>query len=84
MKTFSVLAILARAANPWVSKATCPYMSTLRHCGCVTQPYRRPGLHSLHSVSHVPYVKAMVKLLEAFDHKVSFFLEAFCDVPINC
>ena len=38
MKTFSVLASLARAADPWVSKATCPYKSALRHCGCVTQP----------------------------------------------
>ena len=38
MKTFSVLASLPRAANPWLSKATCPCKSTLRYCGCVTQP----------------------------------------------
>ena len=38
MKTFSVLASLALAANPWLSKATCPCKSTLRYCGCVTQP----------------------------------------------
>ena len=38
MKTFSVLASLARAANPWLSNATCPCKSTLRYCGCVTQP----------------------------------------------
>ena len=38
MKTFSVLASLARAANPWLSKATCPCKSTLRYCGCVTLP----------------------------------------------
>ena len=28
MKTFSVLASLVRAANPWLSKATCPCKST--------------------------------------------------------
>ena len=38
MKMFSVLASLARAANPWLSKATCPCKSTLRYCGCVTLP----------------------------------------------
>ena len=38
LKTFSVLASLAPAANPWLSKATCPCKSTLRYCGCVTQP----------------------------------------------
>ena len=38
MKTFSVLASLARAANPWLSKAMCPCKNTLRYCGCVTQP----------------------------------------------
>ena len=38
MKTFSVLASLARAANPWLSKATCPCKSILRYCGCVTLP----------------------------------------------
>ena len=38
MKTFSMLASLAQAANPWLSKATCPCKSTLRYCGCVTQP----------------------------------------------
>ena len=38
MKTFSVLASLARAANPWLSKAKCPCKRTLRYCGCVTQP----------------------------------------------
>ena len=37
MKTFSVLASLAQAAIPWLSKATCPCKSTLRYCGCVTQ-----------------------------------------------
>ena len=36
MKTFSVVASLARAANPWLSKATCPCKSTLRYYGCVT------------------------------------------------
>ena len=29
MKTFSVLASLARAANPWLSKATCPCIRAL-------------------------------------------------------
>ena len=38
MKTFSVLASLARAANPWLSKAMCPCKSTVRYCGCVIQP----------------------------------------------
>ena len=38
MKTFSVLASLVRAANPWLSKATCPCKSTLRYCGCVPPP----------------------------------------------
>ena len=37
-KTLSVLASLVRAANSWLSKATCPCKSTLRYCGCVTQP----------------------------------------------
>ena len=55
MKTFSVLASLVRAANPWLSKATCTCKSTLRYCGCVTQPpinvdvlhmYRTKGLSS--------------------------------------
>ena len=33
-----MLASLVRAANSWLSKATCPCKSTLRYCGCVTQP----------------------------------------------
>ena len=37
VKMFSMLASLARAAIPWLSKATCPCRSTLSHCGCVTQ-----------------------------------------------
>ena len=37
MKTFSELASLVRAANPWLSKATCT-CEYLRYCGCVTQP----------------------------------------------
>ena len=68
MKTFLVLTILTRVDNPWLSKATCLCKSNLWHCGRVTQP---PS----------PNVKAMFKVL---DYKVSVFLEAFCDVPINC
>ena len=36
MKTFSVLASLA---NPWLSKAMCPFMSNLRHCGRTSKPW---------------------------------------------
>ena len=50
MKTFSVLASLARAANPWLSKAMCLLRALYGIVG-VSYPYRCP-----HSVSHVSYV----------------------------
>ena len=74
MKTFSVLASLARAANPWLSKATCPCKSTLRYCGCVTQP---PIHVDVLTQSHMYRTS---ELLEAYSYGISLS----CDVPINC
>ena len=80
LKTFSVLASLAQMANPWLSKATCPCKSTLRYCGCVTQP---PIHVDVLTQSHMYRTS---ELLEAYSYGmiVSVFLEAFCDVTINC
>ena len=65
MKMFSVLASLARAANPWLSKATCPCKSTLRYCGCVTQP---PIHVDVLTQSHMYRTS---ELLEAYSYGIS-------------
>ena len=85
MKTFSVLASLARAANPWLSKATCPCKNTLQYCGCVTQPPRPYPHRCPHSVSRVYRTSEPLNFLRPMAiATVSVFLDAFCDVPINC
>ena len=81
-KTLSVLASLVRAANSWLSKATCPCKSTLRYCGCVTQPPIDvlTQSHHMYSTSEPKEMRAQNLIIAT----VSAFLEAFCDVPINC
>ena len=71
MKTFSVLASLVQAANPWLSKATCPCKSTLRYCGCVTQPPIHVDVltqshMSMFSLSLTCTDVRAIKLLEAY------------------
>ena len=86
VKMFSVLASLAREANPWLSKAMCPCKSTLWHCGCVTQPPIHIDVLACtqsHMYRHVDLLKRFKNgkvVLEALDDRVS----AFCDVVINC
>ena len=82
-KTLSVLASLVRAANSWLSKATCPCKSTLRYCGCVTQPPIHVDVLTqshMYSTSEPRDMRAQNLIIAT----VSAFLEAFCDVPINC
>ena len=70
MKTFSELASLVRAANPWLSKATCSCQSTY---GIVGVEWRCP-----HSVSHLQYVRAIkVAGAHEYHYKPDFLLTVF-------
>ena len=80
MKTFSVLASLAQAANPWLSKATC--VRALYGIVGVSPNLLSISTSSL-SLTCTVRQSHGYKLLEAFDHRVSVFLETFCDVPIR-
>ena len=60
-----MLASLAQAANPWLSKATCPFKSTLRYCGCVTQPPIHVDVLTQSHMYRAP------ELLEAYSYGIS-------------